>query len=64
MARDDVLTCWLLASFAKELKYDLQQFHYGLFSGVSSSLPFILHERKIREALRYRTYHLCDGSAD
>ncbi|KAL5320348.1 hypothetical protein ACEPPN_011149 [Leptodophora sp. 'Broadleaf-Isolate-01'] len=51
-------------SFAEELKYDHRQFHYDLSSGMSSGLPFIRHERKIRDALRNGTYQLCDCSAD
>jgi hypothetical protein len=31
---------------------------------MSTRLPFIRHERKIREALRNGTYELCDCSAD
>jgi hypothetical protein len=51
-------------SFAEELKYDHRQFHYDCLSGMSTGLPFIRHERKIREALRNGTYQLCDCSAD
>ena len=51
-------------TFAEELKYDHRQFHYDCLSGMSTGLPFIRHERKIREALRNGTYQLCDCSAD
>lgn len=51
-------------SFAEELNYTHRQFHYDRLSGMTSSLPFIHHARKIREALRNGTYQLCDCSAD
>ncbi|KAG4430211.1 hypothetical protein IFR05_014313 [Cadophora sp. M221] len=51
-------------SFAEELKYDHRQFHYDRSSGMSAGLPFIRHQRKIRDALRNGTYQLCDCSAD
>lgn len=52
-------------SFAEELKYEHRQFHYDPLSGMSTgTLPFIHHQRKIREALRNNTHELCDCSAD
>lgn len=51
-------------SFAMKLKYDHRQFHFDWLSGMSTGLPFIRHERPIRDALRKGTYELRDCSAD
>lgn len=52
-------------SFAEQLKYENRQYHYDCLSGMSTgTLPFIRHERKIRDALREGTFQLCDCSAD
>lgn len=52
-------------SFAEKLKYDHRQFHFDWLSGMSTgTLPFIRHERSIRDALRKGTYQFRDCSAD
>ena len=52
-------------AFAECLKYENRQYHYDSLSGMSTgTLPFIRHERKIRDALRGGTFQLCDCSAD
>lgn len=51
-------------SYAENLKYEHRQFHYDSLSGMSIGLPFIRHERKIRDALREGSFQLCDCSAD
>lgn len=52
-------------SFAKKLKLDHRQFHFDWLSGMSTgTLPFIHHERRIRDALREGTYQLRDCSTD
>lgn len=51
-------------SFAEKLKFDHRQFHFDRLSGMSTGLPFIRHERSIRDALRRGTYQLKDCSAD
>ncbi|TVY47753.1 hypothetical protein LOCC1_G002737 [Lachnellula occidentalis] len=52
-------------SFADQLKYEHRQYHYDSLSGMASgTLPFIRHERKIRDALREGRFQLCDCSAD
>lgn len=52
-------------SFAEHLKYEHRQYHYDSLSGMSTgTLPFIRHEREIRDALREGRFQLCDCSAD
>lgn len=52
-------------SFAAHLKYEHRQYHYDSLSGMSTgTLPFICHERKIRNALREGRLQLCDCSAE
>lgn len=52
-------------SFAEHLKYEHRQFHYDYLSGMSTgTLPFIRHERAIRDALQEGKFQLCDCSAD
>ncbi|CZR55636.1 uncharacterized protein PAC_05524 [Phialocephala subalpina] len=52
-------------SFAEHLKYEHRQYHYDALSGMTTgTVPFILHEREIRDALREGRFQLCDCSAD
>ncbi|KAN0106649.1 hypothetical protein V8E51_009525 [Hyaloscypha variabilis] len=52
-------------SFAEHLKYEHRQYHYDSLSGMSTgTLPFIRHQREIRDALREGSFQLCDCSAD
>jgi len=52
-------------SFAEHLKYEHRQYHYDSLSGMSTgTLPFIRHEREIRDGLREGRFRLCDCSAD
>ncbi|TVY94369.1 hypothetical protein LAWI1_G000604 [Lachnellula willkommii] len=52
-------------AFAEHLKYEHRQYHYDSLSGMSTgTLPFIRHEREIRDALREGRFQLCDCSAD
>ncbi|KAL2064668.1 hypothetical protein VTL71DRAFT_3806 [Oculimacula yallundae] len=52
-------------AFAEKLTFDHRQFHFDWISGMSTgNLPFIRHERPIRDALRRGTYQLRECSAD
>ena len=51
-------------SFAEKMKFENRQYHYDSLTEMSTGLPFIRHERKIRDALREGRFQLCDCSAD
>lgn len=50
--------------FAKELMYEHRQYHFDVVSGMDhATLPFISHQRRIRDALRNGTHELQECSA-
>ncbi|TVY38393.1 hypothetical protein LSUB1_G006363 [Lachnellula subtilissima] len=52
-------------SFAEYLKYEHRQYHYDSLSGMrTGTLPFVRHQRKVRDALRDGNHRLCDCSAN
>ncbi|RDL42340.1 uncharacterized protein BP5553_02319 [Venustampulla echinocandica] len=50
--------------FAEGLKYEHRQYHFDTLSGMSEGLPFVRHQRLIREKLRQGTIQLQECSAD
>ncbi|KAJ4299093.1 hypothetical protein N0V90_004337 [Kalmusia sp. IMI 367209] len=51
-------------AFAEQLLYEHRQYHLDVVSGMEhGTVPFILHQRSIREALRQRTHTLQECSA-
>lgn len=52
-------------SFAEQLMYQHRQYHLDVLSGMGhATMPFISHQRKIREGLRDGTHKLQECSAD
>lgn len=51
-------------AFAEHLIYEHRQYHFDVLSGMSNgTVPFISHQRNVREALRQRTRELQECSA-
>ncbi|KAB5530331.1 hypothetical protein GE09DRAFT_974142 [Coniochaeta sp. 2T2.1] len=51
-------------SFADQLRYEHRQFHFDCLAGMTmGTIPFIVHERAIRDSLRRGEYELQDCSA-
>jgi hypothetical protein len=54
-------------AFAEQLRYEHRQYHYDVLAGMDhATIPFITHQRGIREALRQGTHELteCSTSRD
>lgn len=50
--------------FALLLNFDNRQFHYDSLSDMSTStIQFVRHERKVRDAIRFGNFELCNCSA-
>jgi hypothetical protein len=50
-------------AFAEQLKYEHRQYHYDVLAGMDhATVPFIAHQRGIREALRQGTHELTECS--
>jgi hypothetical protein len=52
-------------AYAEELRYEHRQYHFDVLAGMDhATVPFVVHQRRVREALRQGTWELRECSAD